>query len=674
MAVYVLGQLKDYMHADMNYAQTYNQELLGANLGKVKYIYTDVPERKDIELYRRAGIDERQIIGMYQYFTGNGSVALSVKVEDKLEELRKSLSYTNVRYMDSEIRLSRDGFVIASILLDQRDKDYLWGICYFSHAKLLRMEVYMEGLAYVNYYVTAKSSNGLYAKLVRRSFYDGNGSVVFDQILIGEKGRYLFPDGRNYTKQQFIVEFIKQLKLSKEDTVLIDNSVTTEFMQAIFTFGRAARIVAVVHAKHDLIKNENAFYYWFPYSEMLDAMVVSTEGQKDKLIQELKFYNCKTPNIKVAPIDGEFTYVVLHESYKGNKALSWGFKGKADGFLIYDGSGEKICEARNAYQHYFLIEEHKKTEGDKEGYVVKAYVDTSKGKQVTAETKLVYLEAGKYDKPNVSLIIPAYNAEKYIVRTLDNALAQTLFNLEIIVVDDGSTDRTPAIIDWYGEKYSNIMVIHQENKGVAAARNTGIEAAKGEYIGFMDNDDMIHPEMMKRLYDSAKRNDCDVSTTSVYRIKQNGYEKFIQYPLEEDVAITTEDYFEKGCLYWVVIWNKIYRASLVKAHLFPRIVADDNAWSPCVLSYADRICYLNDYSYEWDRSIRTRTQVNDWLEKSKEEYFNDFKETVLFYLENGNPKRMGLLKQLAEKQLVGTGKSRGYDKYEKFWKEIEGKF
>ncbi len=190
----------------------------------------------------------------------------------------------------------------------------------------------------------------------------------------------------------------------------------------------------------------------------------------------------------------------------------------------------------------------------------------------------------------------------------------------------------------------------------------------------MDNDDMIHPDMMKRLYDSAKRNDCDIAVTSVYQIKQNGYEKFIQYPLMEDVAITTEDYFNKGCLYWVVIWNKIYRASIVKEHLFPRIVADNNAWSPCVSSYADKICYLNDYSYEWDRSIRIRTQVNDWSEKSKEKYFDDVKKTVLFYLENGNQKRIGLLKRLAEKQLIGIGKAWKYDKYEKFWKEIEGRF
>lgn len=640
MSLYILGQLKDYMHADMDYMQTYKQKILKDISQQVKYIYTDIPEQKDIEFYNKAGIGVEQIISMYQYFVEPFFLYFSNDVKDKLEELKSSLSYTSAIYLDTEIKLCKDGFVIASILLNKYDKNYFWGICYFSYTKLLRMEVYIGGVAYVNYYVTEKSPNGFYAKLVRRSFYYSKGVVAFDQVFEDKKERYLFHDGRSYTKSQLILEFVKRLNLSKQDIVLLDGSVNNELMRAVFTFGRAAQIIALIHTRQSLIKSENPFYYWFPYIEMLDIAVVGSVQQKEKLIQELEKYNCKIPDIKTISIDGEFTSAVFSESYNGNIALSWEFKGKVDGFWLYDQFDEENYEIKNMHQHYFLIKKHKdinvKERG--EGYVLKAYVYTSKGKQMIAEIKPVQLHK-KYNHPMVSLIIPAYNAEEYIVRTLDNALAQSLTELEIIVVDDGSTDSTPKIIDWYAQKYFNMKVIHQENKGVAAARNTGIIAACGEYVGFMDNDDMIHPDMMKRLYNSAKKNECDVAVTSVYRINKNGYEKFIQYPLEEDIAITSEEYFNKGCLLWVVIWNKIYRTSLVKSHLIPALVADDNAWSPCILSYADKICYLNDFLYEWDRTIRDRTQVDDWTEKSEEDYFNDFVKTVIFYLENGNSKK-----------------------------------
>lgn len=227
--------------------------------------------------------------------------------------------------------------------------------------------------------------------------------------------------------------------------------------------------------------------------------------------------------------------------------------------------------------------------------------------------------------------------------------------MEILIVNDGSTDHTQCIIEWYAENYSNVISIYQENSGVPAARNTGIRKAQGDYIGFMDNDDMLHPVMIARLYGSAKKNDCDIAITSVYRITNNGYEIFIQYPLEENIAITTEDFFNMlfriGLGYTVVVWNKLYRASLIKTYPFPVITCDDSAWTPYILSYAEKICYLNDYSYEYDRTIRKYTLVNQWLNETKEERFMTYKELTLFYLKNGNSKRMRFLKELAKNRL-----------------------
>ena len=99
------------------------------------------------------------------------------------------------------------------------------------------------------------------------------------------------------------------------------------------------------------------------------------------------------------------------------------------------------------------------------------------------------------DEKLVSVIIPAYNIEDYIGRCLDSIISQTYKNLEIIVVDDGSRDRTGEILDNYAKKDRRIKVIHKENGGVSSARNKGIEVAEGDYIGFIDGDDLIEPEM-----------------------------------------------------------------------------------------------------------------------------------------------------------------------------------
>ena len=95
------------------------------------------------------------------------------------------------------------------------------------------------------------------------------------------------------------------------------------------------------------------------------------------------------------------------------------------------------------------------------------------------------------DEKLVSVIIPAYNIEDYIGRCLDSVLSQTYKNLEIIVIDDGSSDRTGEILDDYEKKNHRMKVIHKENGGVSSARNIGIDRANGDYIGFVDGDDRV---------------------------------------------------------------------------------------------------------------------------------------------------------------------------------------
>lgn len=113
------------------------------------------------------------------------------------------------------------------------------------------------------------------------------------------------------------------------------------------------------------------------------------------------------------------------------------------------------------------------------------------------------------DNYDVSIIVPVYNAEKYLQECIDSLINQTKKDIEIILVNDGSTDGSRNIIERNCKKYDNITFIDQENKGVCVARNKGIEAAKGEYIGWLDSDDMLKPQAIERLYKTMKEKNAD---------------------------------------------------------------------------------------------------------------------------------------------------------------------
>ena len=103
-------------------------------------------------------------------------------------------------------------------------------------------------------------------------------------------------------------------------------------------------------------------------------------------------------------------------------------------------------------------------------------------------------------QPKISVIVPVYKCEKYLVACVDSILNQTFSDFEIILIDDGSPDSSGKICDDLAEKYNKITVLHQDNQGQAAARNNGVKIARGEWIHFVDSDDLIHPQMLEILY------------------------------------------------------------------------------------------------------------------------------------------------------------------------------
>lgn len=125
--------------------------------------------------------------------------------------------------------------------------------------------------------------------------------------------------------------------------------------------------------------------------------------------------------------------------------------------------------------------------------------------------------------PVISVIIPVYNVEKYLSECIESVLAQTMADIEVILVDDGSTDSSGEICEKYKRKDERVTVVHQNNQGAAAARNAGVRLAKGQYIGFVDGDDWIAPEMYEKLLKGFLNDDIEIvgSGINIYRDEKN---------------------------------------------------------------------------------------------------------------------------------------------------------
>lgn len=165
------------------------------------------------------------------------------------------------------------------------------------------------------------------------------------------------------------------------------------------------------------------------------------------------------------------------------------------------------------------------------------------------------------EKSKISVIVPVYKVEEYLPKCLDSIINQTYKNLEIILVDDGSPDNSGKICDEYAEKDNRIKVIHKENGGVARARNAGLDAASGDYIGFVDSDDWIEKDMYELLMENAKAYDADISMCG-----ETVYEKGVCVSKRE--AERTEVIDKTGTKKRVVvggnmglIWNKLIKSS-----------------------------------------------------------------------------------------------------------------
>ena len=127
-----------------------------------------------------------------------------------------------------------------------------------------------------------------------------------------------------------------------------------------------------------------------------------------------------------------------------------------------------------------------------------------------------------YEKPLLSIIVPVYDVERYLQKCIDSILAQTFTDFELILVDDGSPDNCPALCDAAAAKDARIRVLHQKNGGLSAARNAGLDVARGEWIGFVDSDDYISPEMYEILYKAVQSTGSDLALCDYVKVDETG--------------------------------------------------------------------------------------------------------------------------------------------------------
>ena len=234
-----------------------------------------------------------------------------------------------------------------------------------------------------------------------------------------------------------------------------------------------------------------------------------------------------------------------------------------------------------------------------------------------------FVKNWRISMPKISIIVPVYNCEKYISNCINSILEQSFKDFELILVDDGSSDRSFEICESFVKKDSRVKAIHQQNSGVSRARNRGLDEVQGEYIGFVDGDDCVDKEMYERLYKNLADNDADISICGIvnYFLKKDGTtEKVRQSQVDGFWIFSGEQALKEALqsrLYSVNPVNKLFKRELFDKLRYPEgKISEDAFLIPVVISKANRVVYDSKPMYYYlrrENSITTSNfSYNDW--------------------------------------------------------------
>lgn len=548
-------------------------------------------------------------------------------------------------------------FGFATCKLGQ--KSYLEKLRLFSAIKKSSLSLYWENVTNADSYKIYRLTNGKYVlqDVVRECYFTENylpvGFSYFKvEACIGEEV---------ITSSQTIVCNIKEVEMFAVNVnykvVLYWNKAPGVAGYRIFKRtqdGNFTGFVSTTEAKYTV---ENVVPGEFCEFKVKPFIIENGNRLYGDLEAKCAVQTYKTPKIDL----------VVNEAYGGEVAISWIFNGDVDGYVLLK-NGVECLDIDDGLAHIAMVKysaEKFKIRGYKNVFGAKVFTCESDEASVADENNRANME-----KPNdykLSVVIPAYNAQKFISRCISSALASDLKEIEVIAVDDGSTDETKDILSWYENMYPQFFKkIFKENGGAAEARNYGIAESKGHYIAFIDSDDMIRPDAYSTMYDSLQKTGADIAIGRLYKVDNDKYYVRHTLPLPAYKAINPEEYLRllfTQTYNNVAVWNKMYRTKLVQEHPIPLLSYEDVSWTPYILSWADSLCYVDKVCVEWDRKIRSFTLSNELSSRSVELKYQDRLKAVDFFYENGNPQHKEVLAYLKAKRLYNQGETAGYNGY-----------
>lgn len=234
----------------------------------------------------------------------------------------------------------------------------------------------------------------------------------------------------------------------------------------------------------------------------------------------------------------------------------------------------------------------------------------------------------------ISVVVPIYNTSKYLKDCLDCLLNQTYKDLEIICINDGSTDNSFQILEEYRSKDERIIVINQQNKGLAETRNVGIAHAKGDFIAFIDSDDWVDTDFYQKLYDAIVENKADVAAASIIRTRKYCNKVRIKYnkvQIIENIQDIIKAINPIKCSY---VWNKLYKTDLIKNIEFKKdAYFEDILWTPLIIEKTKRFVTVPNTNYYY--RAHSKSIVKNQTRKKQEDSYFAKKFLLEFYKKYG---------------------------------------
>lgn len=282
---------------------------------------------------------------------------------------------------------------------------------------------------------------------------------------------------------------------------------------------------------------------------------------------------------------------------------------------------------------------------------------------------MVGLEMNK----TVSVIVPVYKVQQYLNRAVDSVLKQTYQHLDIILVDDGSPDRCGKICDEYAMMDSRVRVIHKNNGGLSSARNSGLEMATGEYVVFVDSDDVIHPHMIERLLTVAEMENCDIVQCGFFRFDSDIPKERLT---DQAQLISKFDALERiDDAVYMAAWDKIYKKELFADIRFPKGKIHEDVGCTYKLFFAsERIAVIPDELYGY--YVNPDSITTSKIKLNKLDLIDVYAEQMEFFRRKG-------LKHFANRSANNLAASFGtllsykaerYENYDAFLFAIQNKF